>query len=663
VVAARSVLELRREEEIVSNCFGESEFPSCYGDTTMNSKTAFVGRGLPQILKALFLAVTLVLGLASCGGGGMSSNGDMGTVNIGMTDAAGDFLSYAVDVTSLTLTKADGTVVETLPQRTRIDFAQLVDLTEFVTGATIPAGAYVSATIQLDYTNADIEVDDGNGHALPVLAGNIKDGQGNQVTTMSMKVQLDNAKPLPIAPGIPALFDLDFNLSASNTVTNVPAAPVVTVSPLLVADVNPDAPKPHRIRGPLDSVNTQAGTFTLVLRPFNLIQGDHGRLTFFTDSNTTFEIDQVSYAGNLGLMALAAKTRFAATVAIGTFDLPSRRFIATEVLAGSSVPFGTDDALVGNVLSRTGNTFVVKGAELVRSTGTLIFRDTVTVTVAGTTKMLKEGSGTQCAPSVACTINDISVGQRLAVLGNLTNITPGSTALDASNGLVRLLMTQLNGHANGAPSAGGPVVMTLDRIDGRPISLFTFAGTGTGAPPGGTDANPSSYQVATGSLALTGITTNTPLKVRGFVQPFGQTTATDDFNAITLIDVTNDPATLVVGWPSLEAAPFNSYPPGGLVVNLTNAGVFHDVFRSGVDTQLSKSVAPTVNASGPTHGLFVIGVDGTVQVYTQMSSYQTALQSILATHKARGFVAIGGINSYNDATNTLSAGVIATSMQ
>ena len=41
----------------------------------------------------------------------------------------------------------EGTVVETLPQRTRIDFAQLVDLTEFVTGATIPAGNYVSATL------------------------------------------------------------------------------------------------------------------------------------------------------------------------------------------------------------------------------------------------------------------------------------------------------------------------------------------------------------------------------------------------------------------------------------------------------------------------------------------------------------------------------------
>ncbi len=609
----------------------------------MNSQTGFVGRGLLRILKAFFLTVTLALGLASCGGG-MSSNGDMGTVNIGMTDAAGDFLSYAVDVTSLTLTKANGTVVQTLPQKTRIDFAQLVDLTEFVTGATIPAGVYVSATLQLDYSNADIEVDDGGGNSLKVAAGNIQDGQGRQVTTMSMTVQLDPAKPLPIAPGIPALLDLDFNLAASNSVNMT--GPVVTVSPLLVADVNPDAPKPHRIRGPLDSVDTQAGTFTLILRPFNLIQGDHGRLAFFTDSNTSFEIDQLSYVGGAGLAALAAETRFTATVAIGTFDLPNRRFIATEVLAGSSVPFGTDDVVTGNVLSRSGDIFVVKGAELVRKDGTLIFMDTVTVTVdPTTTKVRKQGT------MGAFATGDISVGQRLNVFGTLN---AGGTALDATNGLVRLLVTQLNGVVGSASS--GVVVMNLARIDGRPIGLFDF--TGTGAP----DANPGSYQVATVALDLTGIANGTPLKVRGFVQPFGAATATDDFNAITLVNTTNAPATLVVGWPLLQATPFNSYAANGMVVNLTNAGLFHDVFRGGVDTQLLTTDTPTVQAPDPAHGLFVIGANGMVQVYTQMSSYQAALRSNLAAgRKARGFTAIGG--TYTDATKTLSAGIMATAMQ
>src|SRR6266568_5003487 len=240
---------------------------------------------------------------------------------IGLTDAQGDFLTYTVDVTSLTLAKADGTFVQTLPQRTRIDFAQIVDLTEFMTAATIPADTYVSATLNVDYTNADIRVDDGTGIPVPVLPANIRDRLNNPVTTLSMSVTLDNARQLVIAPLVSSLLDLDFNLAASNLVDmSNPASPVVTVNPLLVADVNPDAPKPHRIRGALDAVDTQAGSFTLILRPFNLLQGDHGRLTFTIDSNTTFEIDQAGFTGSAGLAALAAK-RFAATIAIGSLDL------------------------------------------------------------------------------------------------------------------------------------------------------------------------------------------------------------------------------------------------------------------------------------------------------------------------------------------------------
>jgi len=605
------------------------------------------GRALFRLLAAFTLGAAVALGLYAC----KSSTDEEGVVDIGLTDAAGDFLSYAVDVTSLTLTKADGTAVQTLPQRTRIDFSQLVDLTEFVTGATIPSGNYVSATLQLDYSGADIEVDNGTGSPVKVPPANIRDNRGNPVTTMSMTVKLDNARQLVIAPLVPSLLDLDFNLAASNLVDmSNPLTPVVTVNPLLVADVNPDGPKPHRIRGPLDSVDPQAGSFTLILRPFNLLQGDHGRLTFLTDNNTIFEIDRTSYAGSAGLTALAAKPRLTATVAIGTLDLATRRFTATEVLAGSSVPFGTSDALTGNVIARSGNVLTVKGAELVRSSGTLIFGDTVAVTVGSGTKVVGQGAGMVGVP---LGFNSISVGQRVTVLGTLT----GPAAMDATAGLARLLVTQVNGTVNGV--AGSTVAMTLARIDGRPIGLFNFTGTGT-AP--GTDANPNSYQVAAGALSLAGISTGTPLRVRGFVQPFGQATASDDFHAITLIDTSNAPATLVVGWPLLEATPFSSYATGGMTVNLTGAGLLHDIFRGGVDTQLSVSDAPIVNAADPARGLFVIGIDGTVQVYTQLSAYQTALQADLAAgRKARGFVAFGG--PYVDATKTLTAGAMAAVLQ
>jgi len=599
-----------------------------------------LGKGLSS---ALLLAVAL--GLAAC----HKARDDMGAVSVGLTDASGDFLSYTVDVTSLLLAKADGTVVGTLPQRTRIDLAQLTDLSEFVTGATIPIGTYVSATLNLDYTNADLEVDNGSGVAVKVPLANIRDAQGNPVTTMAVNVTFDNARQIKITRLVPVFFDLDFNLAASNAVDmSDPANPVVTVSPLLAADVNPDAPKPHRIRGPLDGVSVQAGTFTLILRPFNLVQGDHGRFTFVTDANTAFEVNQIASTGSAGLQALSQLPRLSATVALGALVKGTNQFLATEVRAGSSVAFGTDDVLTGNVIARNSisNTLTVKGAELVRKDGTLIFRDTVSVTVGSGTSVLKQGA------TGTFTIGDISVGQRLTVFGTLD--APG-TAMDATAGLARLLITQLNGTVNGVTNT---VDMTLARIDGRPIALFDFAGTGTP----GSDADPAAYVVAIGSLAPTS-TPGTPLKVRGFVRPFGQAGASGDFDAVTLIDVTTAPAALLVGWPLLEAAPFG-FVAGGMSVNLTNAGLLHDVFREGVGAGLSTGAAPIVQAANQGRGLFVIGIDGSVQVYTQFSAYQQALQANLgAGRKARAFFASGGPGSYSDATKTLTAGAMAAVLQ
>ena len=608
-------------------------------------------RGFLRLVAISLVTAAMALGLYAC----KKLTDEEGVVGISLTDTAGDFLSYTVDVTSLTLTKADGTVVQALTQRNRVDFAQLVDLTEFVTAVTIPAGNYVSATLNLDYTNADIQVDDGTGVPVLVAPANIHDSQGVQVTTLSMSVKLDPARPLVIAPLLSSLIDLDFNLAASNVVDM--SGPIVTVNPLLVADVNMDSPKPHRIRGPLDGVDTQAGSFTLILRPFNLLQGDLGRVSFLTDGNTTFEINQTSSQGSAGLAVLAQQSRLTAVVAVGTFDPATRRFTATEVLAGSSVSFGASDVLTGNVIARNNNILTVQGAEIARSDGTLSFQNTVSVTVANTTKVVsqKNPSGPQIA--IAPDIGSISVGQRVTVFGILN---PAGTTMDATSvtsGLVRLLVTQLNGTVNSA--GAGIVAMTLAKIDGRPVGLFNFTGTG---PTAGGDADPTSYQVATSTLDLSSLVANTPLKVRGFVRPFGQATATNDFGAIALVDVTNAPATLVVGWPSLEAAPFNSYTASGMKVNLLNAGLLHDVFRGGVDTRLLTSDTPTVQALNPARGLFVIGINGTVQVYTQLSAYQAALQAnLVAGSKARSFVASGG--TYFDATKTLTSSLMATALQ
>ena len=76
--------------------------------------------GWRKFVSESVIAAGLAALLTACGGGGNSGNGpaaQSGTVQIGITDADGDFLRYAVDVVSLDLTKADGTVVHTLPTR------------------------------------------------------------------------------------------------------------------------------------------------------------------------------------------------------------------------------------------------------------------------------------------------------------------------------------------------------------------------------------------------------------------------------------------------------------------------------------------------------------------------------------------------------------------
>src|SRR5258705_13712685 len=79
------------------------------------------------------LTATLLLAMAGCGGGSGGGAGSFtpsgctssscGGVYLGLADAEGDFLTYTVDVQSLTLKKANGAIVETVPAVSRVHFA------------------------------------------------------------------------------------------------------------------------------------------------------------------------------------------------------------------------------------------------------------------------------------------------------------------------------------------------------------------------------------------------------------------------------------------------------------------------------------------------------------------------------------------------------------
>ena len=601
-------------------------------------------------LQVLLCALLATLSLVSCSGGGTGGSGataNTGQALISVTDAAGDFLSYAVNVQSLTLTRQDGTVVETLPLTTRINFADYVALTEFFTAATIPSGTYISARMRLDFSTADLQVEDETGNAVSVPVANIHDAQGNPITMLDVAVRFDDRRALVIAPGVPSHLTLDFNLRVSNTVdlTN-PLVPVVTVRPFLVADVDPQNPKTMRLRGPLKSVDQQNNTYQVFLRPaFGPLGGvslsTFGSVTVHTDTNTVFEIDQATYQGDAGLPALAAKPAGTATVAIGKWDVVAKQFKANEILAGSSVPGGTKDVVTGVVIARSGDQLTVKGATLVRSDGTFTFNETVTVYVGATTTVRQ-----QALMTTGLTKDAISVGQHLTAFGTM-NVSTNPITLDATTGLVRLLVTSVAGTVN--TTATGSLEMAVLRIQGRLVSLFNFSGTGT---------SPSNYHVATGLLDLTGLTAVTPVRVLGFVTPFG--TAPPDFTAQTIVNLINHPATLIVDWSPATAAPFLSNTDAGFVLDLAGVGTAHYVWRGPVATNLL-GLSPTIVPAIPLQGLFAVGLSGQVQVFTQFHDYSLAIQQRLAQGQMAR--AVGAHGMFSDSAETETADQIYTVLQ
>jgi hypothetical protein len=106
--------------------------------------------------------------VAGCGGSSGSTGAtpppagpNTGTLLVSVTDADGDFVSYSVDVLSVTLRRLGGSTVEVLPGATRIDFAQLTDLSDLLAVATLAPGDIVGGTIRLDYRNAEVFVQAG----------------------------------------------------------------------------------------------------------------------------------------------------------------------------------------------------------------------------------------------------------------------------------------------------------------------------------------------------------------------------------------------------------------------------------------------------------------------------------------------------------------------
>jgi len=609
-------------------------------------------------LRAL-LIVPVLLALSACGGGGGSGPpvgnqgcdaASCGTLLVGLTDADGDFLSYSVDVVSLSLRKADGTIVQTLPTRQRVDFAGLVDLTELVTAATIPNGTYVRASIRLDYANADVSVE---MNGAPVAA-TVVDGNGVALGVVDVDLMLDNRNHVVIAPGIPALLQLDFDLAASHEV-DISTVPVTAVAqPFVVATIEPVEDKELRVRGPLVSVDTNAGSYVIDLRPFNDATSRLGRFTVHTDSSTAFEIDGVEYEGAAGLAQLAGKAAGTPTLAAGVLDVAARSFTASDVLAGDSVPGAQFDVVYGNVTARAGDLLTVRGGTVIRRDGSVRYlRGDITVLIGPDTIVTRDGGGRNLLRPIA-----ISVGQRIHAFGQVTATpTVESLSLDATAGRVRMKLTHLAGRVVSANP--GQVDLDLFAIDDRRPEIFDFSGTGTSAA---TDADPTDYEVLTGPLDVLGLTPDSPARVYGFVTPFGF--APPDFIGRTVVDFSELRAELGVGWGDAgTAAPFLSMGVDGLVVDSGNPdlGLRHHIRIGFQIIDITGLATPVTVAPAANRTLFAIGDGVSVELFHDWAPFVDRLTTRLSGGaKAQAMFARG---AYDAGSFTLTANTVAIALK
>jgi len=503
-------------------------------------------------------------GVSGCGGGSGSPMSSMapasGVAMVTLTDAPGDFLSYQLAVVSLKLTRADGTAVETLPAPSKVEFAQLANLSEVISARQVSTGTYTGVSMTLDYSGATIVVDNGAG-GLTVPAANIMNGATNGALVspnnqLTLTLKLSSNAPLIISDHAISSVALDFNLSASNTIapasltsSTLASAVTVTVQPMLSAGLEPDASKPVRVRGKLLSVDTSASSYTVNVRPFNdAMDDDHGQVVIGTTAITSYTLNGTAYTGSAGLTALGALGAGTVIAATGSFDTKSETFTATAVFAGSSVPGAGLDSVEGTVIARSGNVLSVGHAWTdPRDSDDEQFSRSIAVTVAGTTAVTEDGQ------SGSFSAQDISVGQRLQLFGTFGTDSSGNRTLDASSGSARLMRTPLWGQF--ISSASGVVTVKLQRLAGSDPSMFNFAGTGSSAA---NDANASAYQVQVpAALQLPPLNAGSPLPFFGFVTPFGS--APPDFKALIPAELLPPNALALLAWASPGVtAPFDA---------------------------------------------------------------------------------------------------------
>jgi hypothetical protein len=585
-------------------------------------------------LASALLGLALISGCSSGGGG---SGGADPTVTFAITDSASDDVtSFTVEVTSIDLKKLGGAVVSILSTPATVDLATLTDTSQILSAGTVPAGTYLSATITLDFTNAQCQL---VGQSAPAT---ILDAAGNPLTG-PLVLPIEFGPNRLICPfNKHKLLEFDFDLNQS--VVSDTAGNSVTVEPAFVMHVDPAAPKPLLAVGALTSVDTASNTFvgeiqTLAGTPIT-------SATFHVDATTIYQIDGVPSQGSAGLTALAAVPAGTWFQVFASINLSSPQIEVTYLEAGTGTYNGGTDIVEGHVVDRVGGagtdpTLTVLGHSNNAAHTVFQFDTSFTVTTSfANTKVVRLGV------NQAYDTDDLNVGQRVRIFGALTGTTMDATG---ATDVVRMQPTWVLGHANGAPVAPD-LEIALARVDVRPESAFNW-------PAGGpTPPDPLHFKVLVNNLGSgLGIALNTPVAARGFFPAIDD--AGDDFQATTLANLSQVPSLMLVrnrpaGFTLTAAATATDITLA--ITGTAGVGEYAIIDQPLVGaTPLPPNPVIQASASGPRYYAIRDKQTGATTLYLLFASFSSDLDHLISLGATIDQVAAVGV--YTSGTNTIAA--------
>jgi hypothetical protein len=553
-----------------------------------------------------------------------------GDLEIAVTDAEEDFLSYRIELESIQLKKANGTQVEVLPLESEIDFVQYQELSELFAVLSVPAGEYQSIVLGLDYSNADIVIQDEAGTS---YQASIQDSDGNAIEQIDIELNLNDSESIYISPFKAAQLTLDLDLEASNTIESFDP-PLVTVEPFMVGSTSLDMDREHRVRGLLNDVNTDNNTLAIDLIPMRLRQGKFGEYQVNVDENTTYEINGEEYTSEDGLALLAQQDEDTPVVSFGSHSEEERNYLATQILAGTSVPWAEQDVLKGTITARGEDGISIRGAVVELDSKSGHFQTDVMLQVSNETIV----TGYRLGDS---DISNLSVGQRILALGEFN---AENNEFDSTEGQVRMKLNTIIGEVVQV----SPLELDLSHVNKRPSELFDFAGTGLDTA---NDADPDHYEINSSTLDISSVETEELMQIRGYPSAYGSSPT--DFDALSIInpEISSHPARMSASWHEANTTAI-TVESGELLLALDDAKSKLHLKGIPGSSRLEFSVEKLISTEG--EGRFSIltkdqGIHSFGDFESFLNSANTYLQQGLAIRR------ITASGQYSDQEQTLDA--------